>query len=142
LFLSKILYFFNAYGFDGNIEVWLIGVVLIIIYQVFYKKDYTNLCLIDTQKLMSAEEAITKINFFLELVDKRNSKESFKIILKGYIFQHEEICEIKDCPLKVYKKKLLENCETLKEEEYKLLLAYCKILYDVSISMYAILKSI
>ena len=136
LFISKILNFFGYYGFDGTIEVWIIGNVLIILYQLFYKEDYTNLCLIDTQKLMSAEEAITKINFFLELVDKRNTKESFKIIMKGYVFQHEEVCQIKDCPLKVYKKKLLENNDSLKNEEYKLFLSYCKILYDVSIAMY------
>jgi len=70
----------------------------------------------------------------LELVDKKDTKESFNIILKGYIFQHEEVCEIKDCPLKAYKKKVLENPLLLKEDEYKLLMAYSKILFETSIN--------
>jgi len=84
--------------------------------------------------LLSPEEATVKINFFLEMVDKKNTKEAYKILLKGYIFQHEEVCEIKDCPLKAYKKKIVENPIIEKEDEYKLLMTYAKILFEISIN--------
>ena len=89
--------------------------------------------MIGQNKIIRPEEAMKKIKFFLELIDKRNSKKSYRILLKGYIFDHEESCEFKECSLKDYKIKMMENCEILKEDENKLLLSHCNRLYEISL---------
>ena len=134
LFFQKLFQLFNFTGFDGNLEIWALGLVLITIYDIFHKEDYTKLLMVNTQKIMRSDEALHKIKFFLELIDKRNTKKSYRILLKGYIFHHEENCEYKECSLKIYKKKMIEDPEGLIEEENKLLLAHCNRLYEITLS--------
>lgn len=132
--MFKILKQFNYDAFDGNLEIWILGIILIFIYDIFYKEDYTKLLMVNTQKIMRADEALHKIKFFLELIDKKNVKKPYRILLKGYIFHHEESCETKECPLKVYKKKMIDNQENIIEDENKLLFAHCNKLYEISLS--------
>jgi hypothetical protein len=127
---------FQYDGFDGNLEIWLLGIVLVTIYDIFYKEDYSKLLMVSTQKIVRAEEALRKIKFFLELIDKRNTKKSYRILLKGYVFHHEENCEYKECSLKLYKKKMIENPNSIYEDENKLLLSHCNRLYEISLSKY------
>jgi len=85
-----------------------------------------------TNTIADADDIIQKINFYLDLTDKRDSNKSYGILLKGYIFHHEELCERNDCPLKVVKKLLLEENEHENKELNKttLLLSHCNIIYE------------
>ena len=136
LFLEKMFQVLENSGYDGIIVIWILGIFLIIAYVVFFKEDYTKLLMVGTQKIMRAEEAIRKIKILLELIDERKSKKSFGILLKGYIYHHEESCEFKECPLKIYKKRMLENPNTVFEDENKLLISHCNHLYEITLLKY------
>lgn len=141
LFISKILLLFGFKDLDGNIEIWLVGFFLYTLYEFFYKNDYTNLLMSHTTNIVDADDILQKINFFLELIDKKDTNKSYGILLKGYIFHHEEVCEKKECPLKIVKKILLDeqNAENKDVNKTALLLSHCNQIYETALQKYIIL---
>ena len=96
---------FDYSGFDGNLELWTIGVILFIVFTIFRMKKITfiKLTRILDVKVENPTEAIQNTSLLIEIMDKKKYIKSYDILLKGFIFQHEETCEKPSCPLKKMK---------------------------------------
>ncbi len=99
LFLLKILE--NA-AFDGGIFILFIG-GLLVCYIILTQKDKRfSLLLMNINKFSEGDSVFKQIRYFLELVDKSHNDRKSNILLKGYIYVHEENCTNSECPLKRY----------------------------------------
>jgi len=72
-------------------------------------RDIYKLVSKDINEFKSGEEIQRQIISFLILIDERNADREVEIFLKGYVYNHEELCLIEDCPLKAYKHILDKN---------------------------------
>ncbi len=66
----------------------------------------------------SGDDVAQQIRYFLNLVQTRNEDRKSAIILKGYVYQHEDECPNKECQLKNYKI-LMTNTLKVKKEKKK-----------------------
>ena len=104
LFLVKVL---ETTSFDGGIFVFIIGTPIVVFIIVTQKDRRFSLLLQNINKFENGESVFKQIRYFLELVDKKYKDRKSNILLKGYIYLHEEYCTLPDCPLKKY----LKECE-------------------------------
>ena len=56
--------------------------------------------------------------YLLELVDKSHNDRKSNILLKGYIYVHEESCTNSECPLKIYLKEIEKSEKLLKKSNW------------------------
>lgn len=104
LFLIKVL---ETTAFDGGIFVFIIGMPIVVFIIITQKDNRFTLLLQNINKFENGESVFKQIRYFLELVDKKYKDRKSNILLKGYIYLHEEYCTLQDCPLKKY----LKECE-------------------------------
>jgi hypothetical protein len=84
----------------------MIGVPIVSIY-LYYASDETEYILSKRiNECKKGEEIQKHIRYFLHFADHRGKERDVDIILKGYVYNHEEGCTESDCPLKDYKKYL------------------------------------
>ena len=101
LLIVKILE--NA-AFDGGIFLMFIGSP-IVSYIILTQKDQRfKELLTNINKFDKGDYVFRQIRYFLELADKKGKHRQSNILLKGYIYVHEETCTLSDCPLKKYLK--------------------------------------
>lgn len=110
LFISKIL---QSSNFNGGIYVWATGIPLVICFLVFKGSDIINILSKNINKLQKGEEIEMQMRYFIHLFSVKGKHRENEIFLKGFIRNHEEICEMNDCPLKVVKKLLDSNSGNL-----------------------------
>ena len=55
-----------------------------------------------------------QIRYFLHLVQTKDHDRKNAIILKGYIYHHEDSCPNQDCQLKLYKIGIIQNSKNKK----------------------------
>ena len=99
LLLLKILE--NA-AFDGGIFILFIGGVMVTYIIITQKDQRFNLLLMNINKFSEGGSVFKQLRYFLELVDKSHKDRRSNILLKGYIYVHEESCTNSECPLKRY----------------------------------------
>jgi hypothetical protein len=99
LLLLKVLE--NA-AFDGGIFILFIGGFMISYIILTQKDKRFKLLLMNINKFSEGDSVFKQIRYFLELVDKSNKDRKSNILLKGYIYVHEENCTNSECPLKRY----------------------------------------
>lgn len=115
---DNLLRFFKIYGFDANFEVWSVGFIVILVYEYLVRIDYSELLIIDINKITSSQRALRKLFFFIELIEKRHVRKDYEILLKGYVFRHLENCVHTNCHLKDYQEHYLSTgFENLNHEE-------------------------
>lgn len=129
LFLKKL----NYDGQKGNLEIWILGMIINFIYILYLKEDFMKLLMTSTQKLSRPELALRKIYYFLKMIDKKNSTKKYGIFLKGFIFQHEETCDIEGCSLKKYKEKMIKGPKLSKSDQDFLLMTYCMKMFEIAL---------
>ena len=72
-------------------------------YIIITQKDKRfNLLLMNINKFSEGGSVFKQLRYFLELVDKSHNDRRSNILLKGYIYVHEESCTNSECPLKRY----------------------------------------
>ena len=108
LLLLKILE--NA-AFDGGIFILFIGGVMVTYIIITQKDKRFNLLLMNINKFSEGGSVFKQLRYFLELVDKSHNDRRSNILLKGYIYVHEESCTNSECPLKRY----LQEIEKIKK---------------------------
>ena len=99
LLLLKILE--NA-AFDGGIFILFIGGFMVSYIILTQKDQRFKLLLMNVNKFSEGDSVFKQIRYFLELVDKSHNDRKSNILLKGYIYVHEESCTNSECPLKRY----------------------------------------
>ena len=110
LLLLKILE--NA-AFDGGIFILIIGGFMVSYIIITQKDERFKLLLMNVNKFSEGDSVFKQIRYFLEIVDKSHNDRKSNILLKGYIYVHEESCTNSECPLKTYLKEIEKNDRAL-----------------------------
>ena len=84
----------------------MVGMPLISIMLYFATDETATVLSKKVNECKKGEEIQKHIRYFLHYADHRGIDRNVDIILKGYIYNHEENCVDNDCPLKEYKKYL------------------------------------
>ena len=72
-------------------------------YIIITQKDKRySLLLMNINKFSEGGSVFKQLRYFLELVDKSHNDRRSNILLKGYIYVHEESCTNSECPLNRY----------------------------------------
>ena len=135
LLISKIL---EKSKFDGGLGLFFLGLPVIIAV-IFTGKDQILAGLvINLIKMSKGEKALNQIQYFISLIDKKDTSRNSKVLLKGYIEQFEETCALKDCPLKKYINSLKNN----NIDAIVFLLQHCETMYQTAISKFPMCTSL
>src|SRR5690606_13665350 len=106
-------------NFSSALYVWFVGLPILTVFFIFYSADDSEeIFAQNINESKNGDEIRRHIRLFLKLGDNRNEKKS-EILLKGYVYTHEENCTILDCPLKKYKKYLDQGPQMLKNNSFK-----------------------
>ena len=122
---------FNAWGFNGTLNLFLFGILIGFITSFLYKDNLSSFSYIDFKALKTSCERIIYINKFLELIKKKHFSREKTLIFETLILIREENCINKNCKLKKYLKSLEKG-----EANDFLLFQYCQYLYEISIKKF------
>lgn len=89
--------------FSAGLEIYFLGVPLVIALVLFDKDKRVELLVKNINNFQRGEEVALQIRYFLHLVMSRDHDKRSDILLKGYIFHHEDSCLHSECQLKIYK---------------------------------------
>ena len=110
LFIGFLILFVGSIaqylGFNGNIFLFFILVILISSFVVIYKKNSFDFLLKDYRTIINPDEYINYILFYYRMIKNKDNSRNYSSMLKSYIETIEETCTIKDCPLEQYLKNL------------------------------------
>ena len=101
LFVLKVL---EHAEFNGGVYVFIIGTPIIVCIIITQRDHRFNLLMQNINKFQNGETVFKQIRYFLELVDNKYKDRKSNILLKGYIYLHEDYCTLAECPLKKYLK--------------------------------------
>jgi len=120
LFIGNLLKFI---GYNGNIFLFFIEVIITIIFILSKKKD-VNLELTDYRTIINPDEYISYLFQYYQIIRHIDDSRYYTLLLKSYIETIEQTCTIKDCPLEEY----LRNLEKGENTHY-LLFRFLEILF-------------
>ena len=107
LFALKVL---EHAQFNGGVYVFIIGTPIVVCIIITQRDHRFNLLMQNINKFQNGGAVLKQIRYFLELVDNKYKDRKSNILLKGYIYLHEDYCTLAECPLKKYLKET-ERCE-------------------------------
>jgi hypothetical protein len=121
--VSTSIYFWNTFvllfgkilentSFDGCLAMFLIGIPIITLIILSNFDNKLGLLLTNINKFQKGEKVLKQIQYFLEIVDKKDIDRNSNILLKGYIFLYEESCATDDCELKKYLANMENNLDS------------------------------
>ena len=128
LTLGKIM---QNFDFDGILHLFCFGLVIIVLYFIYYKGEINEFYLIDFNLINTSQKKLKYIRDLLHLIkNKEKCRESF-IIFNTLILLKEENCINKNCKMKKY----LDLSEKGLESDY-ILYQYCQQLFELSIKQF------
>lgn len=101
-FVILIAYVFADYKFKGTVFLWIFGLPIIVVLLVLLSDDSSYVLSCNINQFQKGEDVQKYIRYFLKSVDNKNKDRNSDMLLKGYIYNHEETCDITDCPLSDY----------------------------------------
>lgn len=107
LFIAKLL---QPTLFNGGLELWLLGLPLVV-GMVFFRRDtHLKLLLVNLTHFQQGEDIVQQIDCLLSVVRAKESTgdRNAEIALKGFIYTHEETCPNLQCHLKQYKRNMIQ----------------------------------
>lgn len=102
--ISKIFFQTISNGHNGLIYVWAFGIPLLLLILYLTLDDTLIVLSKKINEFKKGEEVQKYIRYFLHLIKKRRKDRSIDIYIKGFVYTHEENCNISDCPLKKFKR--------------------------------------
>ena len=63
------------------------------------------------------EDVVKQVRFFLQVAHKKDTDRNCDIILKGYVFTHEDLCPNAHCQIKQYKNSISQQSKSKKEKK-------------------------
>ena len=88
--------------YSKTIYLFLIGGILIIIYNIYYSNRYQKEYWNNIDKIYSNRRKLHYIVKFINVIDKRNNSRKYKILLKSLIEKIELYCINPNCKIKQY----------------------------------------
>ena len=77
--------------------MFFLGIPLIFALIVFKKDERVDNLMLNVSNFLKGEEVMEQVRYFMQLVSKKDSDRNSDIILKGYVFQHEDSCPNEQC---------------------------------------------
>jgi hypothetical protein len=128
LLIQKVLLSFQ---FDGGIYFYFMGIILILLYCLYYTGNCTINLMINFNNLNSGLNCLNYIKEYLRIIDEKEISRDSLIIFNSFIEKKEEKCTNNRCPLKKY----LESMSKGIYSKY-LLLQYAEKLFKVAITKF------
>ena len=122
---------FKVSSFNGCLPLFFVGIPIIFLIVITTHKDNIYLIHEEISHLKRPILALKKIQFLIELINKKDVSRKANVLLKGYIYQHESNCSFKNCPLKRFIESVNKN-----EEVSVFLLQHIEYLFVVSLSKF------
>lgn len=126
LLLGLVLKYINYMKTD---YLFLIGGILIIIYNIYYVNRYLKEYWNNIDKIYSTKGKLHYIIKFINVIDKRNNSRKYKIILNSLIEKIELYCINPHCKIKQYLNHLKKGIDSS-----LLLYSYCDEIFRETIS--------
>ena len=128
LLIGKI---FKSWDFNGAFYLFLLGLILIIIYCIFYAKTYLEFLNINFNEINQSYDFINYIKSYLHCVQEKEVSRDSSIILTSFIEKIEEKCTNKVCVLKKYLSSLSRGFDS-----NFLLLQFCQKLFRFALNRF------
>ena len=90
--------------FDGGLQIYFLGLPLVGLMEAYRKDDRVALLNKNINSFQRGEEVALQIRYYLNLVMTRDTDRRNAIILRGYIYHHEDQCSYSECCLGQYKR--------------------------------------
>ena len=129
LFISNI---FKNWNFGGGFYLFIIGLILIIIYCLFYSKTYKEILHLNFNEMKTSQECLNYIKEYLNLIKRKEESRDTSMILTSFIEKAEDKCINKNCVLKKY----LESLSKGFDSNY-LLLQYAHKLFKIALKKFS-----
>lgn len=84
-------------SFDGGLQIFFLGLPVVVACIAFDKDERVFILTQNIANFQRGEEAALQIRYFLNLVLTRDNDRRNAIILRGYIYHHEDSCNYADC---------------------------------------------
>lgn len=84
---------------------------------IFDRDERVHLLLKNINNFQKGEEVALQIRYLLQLIHTKDIDRKNAIILKGYIYHHEDSCPNADCQLKQYKNNMITNHKNKKSNK-------------------------
>ncbi len=105
-------------NFGSIIYVWMFGCPILVLYFILHSYDDEDILTKNINECKNGNEIRRHIRCVLFLGNYHSGRKS-EILLKGYVYNHEENCTMMDCPLKKYKKYLDQGQQLMKHSSHK-----------------------
>ena len=93
---------FKSWKFNGAIYLFVIGIILIIIYCLFYSRTYFEFLHLNFNDLTSSEKCLNYIREYLKIIKEKESSRDSSMMITAFIEKMEEHCYNENCILKKY----------------------------------------
>jgi hypothetical protein len=128
LLISKI---FQSLEFKGGFYLFIIGLIIIIIYCLYYSKTYNDFLYINFTEINSSFELLNYIKGYLNVIKQKGVSRDTSMILTSFIEKEEQKCANKNCALKKYISSLSNGFDS-----NFLLLQYAQKLYQIALNKF------
>lgn len=139
-----ILMYTQNTNINCAVAVFVIAVPVLVLIMLVWPNGRKELLLKPLEQFETGMIWLYKINYYMLLIHSKESNRMASIELKGFIYDHEEICDKKDCPLKLYiqniagmvKDKKRKVGRNLGAENNHLLWSYANKLFQMGLSKF------
>jgi len=118
LLIAKVL---EDSEFKGALQIFFLGIPMIFLLILTHKDERVALLMKNINNFQKGEEVAIQIRYFLHLVQSKDANRNNAILLKGYVYFHEDQCPLNECVLKTYKKWVLDHSQNKKQSGKKYL---------------------
>jgi len=130
--------------FTGGVQLFFLGAPIVGAILFAIPNGRQKLLMKPIEQFESGEEWYTKIRQYIYLIHLKDSSRAAALELKGFIYDHEETCDKKDCPLKLYKQNIVGMVKDKKRkvgrnlgaENNNLLWSYANKLFQVGLAKF------
>ena len=99
LLIGKI---FKSWNFEGTFYLFILGLILIIIYCLFYAKTYLEFLHQDFNDMNSSQNCINYIRSYLKFIKEKEISRDSSMLITSFIEKMEVGCTNNNCILKKY----------------------------------------
>ncbi|MDR3582384.1 MAG: hypothetical protein P4L67_03890 [Candidatus Pacebacteria bacterium] len=92
--------------FSSAMQLFFLGTPIICIVVYTWRDKRKKLLMKPVEQFESGDEWYQKIRYYTSLIYYKDIDRAAATELKGFIYDHEETCDKKDCPLKMYKQNI------------------------------------
>jgi hypothetical protein len=122
---------FISWEFKGGFYLFILGLVLIILYCLFYSKTYKEFLHLNLNEMNSSTNCLNYIMEYLNIIKEKEVSRDNSMLLTTFIEKSEEKCTNEKCELKSYLSSLSKGFNS-----YFLLLQYGQKLFKIAINKY------